>query len=327
MFPSKVRESSSRVASSSTGSRLPVDRLGLVPRLIVNADDFGLTSGVNRAIIELHQAGVVTSSTLMANAVASDEAITLALANPALGVGCHIVLVDGTPVLSPRQDIPWLADPVTGEFRSSPAGFLGCLYLKKTPPVQLSAAAEIEAEATAQIRLLQNRGLRLTHVDTHKHIHMFPAVLRPVLRAARSCGITHIRNPFDSAWSRRTPSGVPWLRRAEVAALSRLEAHILRIIAEHGFTTTDGTISVMITGSLNAETLRCTLANMPEGTWELVTHPGYHDADLDAVRTRLKASRDVERQALAAIKGFAEIELTNFAGLESKSAIDALDSI
>jgi predicted glycoside hydrolase/deacetylase ChbG (UPF0249 family) len=288
-----------------------------VPRLIVNADDFGLTSGVNRAIIELHQAGVLTSTTLMANAAASDESIELALANPTLGVGCHIVLVDGTPVLSPRQDVPNLANPVTGEFRSSLAEFLGWRYLKKNSPFQLSAAVEIEAEASAQIRLLQSRGLHLTHVDTHKHTHMFPAVLRPVLRAARACGITRIRNPFDSAWSRRTAASVPWLRRAQVAALSRLEAHTLGIIADHGFTTTDGTISVTITGSLNTESLCRTLACMPEGTWELVTHPGYHDADLDAVPTRLKASREIERQALTAIKGFPAIELTNFTGLDS----------
>ena len=296
-----------------------------MPRLIVNADDFGLTSGVNRAIIELHQAGVLTSTTLMAKAAASEVAIQLARAIPALGVGCHIVLVDGTPVLSPSQ-VPNLTRGSGSAFRVSLVRFVSDLYSPVSTAAARSAlAAEIEAEATAQIRLLQSRGLRLTHVDTHKHTHMFPAVLRSVLRAARSCGITRIRNPFDSAWSRRTAAGVPWLRRAQVAALSKLEARVLRIIAEHGFATTDGTISVMITGSLNAESLRRTLADMPEGTWELVTHPGYHDADLDSVRTRLKASRDVEREALAAIKGFPNIELTNFAGLESNGADPTVD--
>jgi predicted glycoside hydrolase/deacetylase ChbG (UPF0249 family) len=288
-----------------------------VPRLIVNADDFGLTRGVNRAIMELHQAGVLTSTTLMANAAASDDAIQLALANPALGVGCHIVLVDGAPVLSPSE-IPSLTRGSGTTFRTSIGRFVRDLYGPgKTASSCSALAAEIEAEVTAQIRLLQSRGLRLTHVDTHKHTHMFPAVLLPVLRAARACGITRIRNPFDSAWSRRKAAGVPWLRRVQVAALSRLEAQVLRIIAEHGFITTDGTISVMITGSLNAESLRRTLAGMPEGTWELVTHPGYHDANLDAVRTRLKASRDVERQALNTLKEYPNIELTSFAYLES----------
>jgi chitin disaccharide deacetylase len=294
-----------------------IDRLGLVPRLIVNADDFGLTHGVNRAIIELHQAGVLTSTTLMANAAASDEAIQLALANPSLGVGCHIVLVDGAPVLSPSA-IPNLTRGSGGTFRTSLGRFVRDVY---SPGTKASSrptlAAEIEAEATAQIRLLQSRGLCLTHVDTHKHTHMFPAVLRPILRAARACGITRIRNPFDSAWSRRKASGVPWLRRAQIAVLSRLETHVLRIIAEHGFTTTDGTISVMITGSLNADSLRRTLAGMPEGTWELVTHPGYYDADLDAVHTRLKAEREIERQALTALEQFPRIELIGFAALAS----------
>jgi predicted glycoside hydrolase/deacetylase ChbG (UPF0249 family) len=288
-----------------------------VPRLIVNADDFGLTAGVNRAIIELHQAGVLTSTTLMAKASASDEAIQLALANPSLGVGCHVVLVDGAPVLSPTS-IPNLARGAGGSFRTTLSRFVRDLY---SPALSTSSrfalAAEIEAEAIAQIRVLQGRGLRLTHVDTHKHTHMFPAALRPVLRAVRACGITRIRNPFDSVWTRRSAASVPWLRRAQVAALSRLETPVLRIIAEHGFTTTDGTIGVMITGSLDGANLRRTLASMPEGTWELVTHPGYHDADLDSVRTRLKASREIERQAIEALKCFPNIELISFAELAS----------
>ena len=75
-----------------------------VGRLIVNADDFGLTSGVNRAIVELHAAGVLTSTTLMARAAATDEAIEIARSTPTLGVGCHVVLVDGEPVLPPAPD-------------------------------------------------------------------------------------------------------------------------------------------------------------------------------------------------------------------------------
>jgi predicted glycoside hydrolase/deacetylase ChbG (UPF0249 family) len=288
-----------------------------VKRLIVNADDFGLTAGVNRAIIELHQAGVLPSTTLMANAAASDEAIQLALANPSLGVGCHIVLVDGEPVLS-QSAIPNLTRGTGGTFRISLGRFFRDVYNPaSTASSRAALAAEIEGEASAQIRLLQSHSLRLTHVDTHKHTHMFPAVLRPVLRAAHACGITRIRNPFDSAWSRRTAAAVPWPRRAQVAALSSLESHVLRTIAEHGFTTTDGTLGVLITGTLNTENLRNALAVLPDGTWELVTHPGYHDADLDAVHTRLKSSREIERQALQSIKDFPYIELTSFAGLKS----------
>ena len=312
---------SERALSTLPAAAPRIDRLGLVKRLIVNADDFGLTAGVNHAIIELHQAGVLTSTTLMANAPATQKAIELALANPTLGVGCHIVLVGGTPV-RPSTKIPHLTRGSGGTFRSSLGRFVRDLYGPASTASSRSALeAEIEAEATAQICLLQNRGLRLTHVDTHKHTHMFPAVLRPVLRAARTCGITRVRNPFDSAWSRRTATGVPWLRRAQVAALSGLEAHVLKIIAEHGFATTDGTVGVMITGSINEGSLRRTLARMPEGTWELVTHPGYHDADLDSVRTRLKASREIERQALKGIKDFQDIELISFARLTATELV------
>ena len=89
-----------------------------MPRLIVNADDFGLTSGVNRAVLELHAAEVLTSATLMAQTGATEEAVNMALAMPTLGVGCHIVLVDGTPV-SDRNRIPSLVDRKTGNFYPS----------------------------------------------------------------------------------------------------------------------------------------------------------------------------------------------------------------
>jgi hypothetical protein len=85
-----------------------------------------------------------------------------------------------------------------------------------------------------------------------------------------------------------------------------------QIIAEEGFVTTDGTIAVAGTGVLNADMVRSLLRQLPEGTWELVTHPGYNDTDLDKVRTRLRASREVEMGALAAVKEFPEIELVSY---------------
>ena len=79
-------------------------------RLIINADDLGLTSGINRAVLELGRAGVLTSATLMAAAPATEEAAESALHQPSLGVGCHVVLVDGRPIL-PAEKIPSLIDP------------------------------------------------------------------------------------------------------------------------------------------------------------------------------------------------------------------------
>lgn len=279
-----------------------------VRRLIVNADDFGLTRGVNRAVLELHRKGVLTSATLMARASATAEAMEMGRANAALGVGCHVVLVDGEPVL-PVPELPTLADQRTGVF---------CRKLGRFVRRALTGsirAAEIEAEAAAQIVVLQASGLRLTHVDTHKHTHMFPAVLRPLLRAARAAGIGTVRNPFEPAWSRRAPQHAPLLRRIEVGLLHQLEPTFRRIVAEEGFTTTDGALGVLATGTLDAATIRSLLAHAPEGTWELVTHPGYNDEELAQANTRLRQSRETEREALAQVSAAGEWELINFAEL------------
>jgi hopanoid biosynthesis associated protein HpnK len=281
-----------------------------VSRLIVNADDFGLTAGVNRAIVELHQAGVLTSTTLMARAGATPEAIRMALATPNLGVGCHVVLVDGEPVLPPRE-IPSLIDAETGRFPATLSTFLRRLFTGRI------RSAEIEAEAGAQIAVLKDAGLRLTHIDTHKHTHMFPPVLEPVLRAARAAGIGAVRNPFEPEWAVRATPRAPVTRAVEVFALRRLGPFFGRLIARGNVATTDGTIAVAGTGILNAEVVRSLLRELPEGTWELVTHPGYNDADLDKVRTRLRASRDVERDALMAVREFPSVDLISFGELRS----------
>lgn len=281
-------------------------------RLIVNADDFGLTAGVNRAILELHSAGVLTSATLMARAGATDEAMEMARTTPAMGVGCHVVLVDGEPVL-PASRIPSLVERSTGRFPVALGAFLGRLLTGRI------RAEEIEAEAAAQIALLQSRGLRLTHVDTHKHTHLFPGVLRPVLRAAGAAGIRAIRNPFEPAWAGRAARDAPWVRAMQVGALRALAPMCRRIVAEAGFATTDGTIAVVSTGTFNAATLRRLLDAIPEGMWELVTHPGYNDSDLARVHTRLRASRDVEREALLALREYPDVELISFANVSPRA--------
>jgi predicted glycoside hydrolase/deacetylase ChbG (UPF0249 family) len=278
-----------------------------VGRLILNADDFGLTSGVNRAIVELHRAGALTSATLMARAPAAEEAIRLALSTPSLGVGCHIVFADGEPVLPP-SNLPTLVDPRTGRFQPTPGAFLRRLFTGSIRP------GEIQSEAAAQIDLLQARGLRLTHIDTHKHLHIFPAVLRPVLSAARAAGIRSVRNPFESLWSlRATPAASP-LRCAQLRLLRLFAPAFHGIVAEEGFTTTDGALGILATGTLSTS-IASLLANLPAGTWELVTHPGYNDADLARAHTRLLASREAERQALRALQPIPNVDLISFADL------------
>ena len=150
---------------------------------------------------------------------------------------------------------------------------------------------------------------------------MFPNVLRPVLRAARTAGIRAVRNPFEPEWAVRATPRASLVRMAEVIALRQLGPFFRRLIAKEDMQTTDGTIAVVGTGTLDANAVQALLKNLPNGTWELVTHPGYNDADLEKIRTRLRSSRDIERKALLSVKSFPEIELISFAGLGSPAAI------
>lgn len=226
----------------------------------------------------------------MATGAAFDDAVTLARECPALGVGCHVVLVDGAPVL-PASQIPSLVGG-GGVFRPTLGRFVADL------PRGRISEAEIEAEAAAQIGKLQAAGVRVTHVDTHKHTHMFARVLRPLLRAAVSCGVSALRNPFEADWSLRATVGGGALRRLQVKMLGVQRRLFLSEVARHGLTTAEGAAGVLATGSLNQETLASLLAAIPDGTWELVCHPGSNDAALQQVRTRLLASRQVEHDAL-----------------------------
>jgi len=142
---------------------------------------------------------------------------------------------------------------------------------------------------------------------------MFPRVLRPVLRAAASCGIRTVRNPFEPAWSIAATPGAPFVRRTQVRLLRLLAHRFRRVVAEEGFTTTDGSLGVLATGTLDAATVRALLAALPAGgTYELVTHPGYNDAALAKANTRLQSSRNIEREALAHLRTAPNLHLVNF---------------
>lgn len=291
----------------------------MASRLIINADDFGLTPGVNRAIAELHSAGALTSATLMATGPAFDDALSIAQANPTLGIGCHIVLTDGTPV-SPPNSIPTLLGPDGKTFRPSLLDFIQALLRGAI------REDDLEREALAQIQKLQHAGIHVTHLDTHKHTHLFPAVARPLLRLAQQCSIGAVRNPFEPAWSSQLAPNA--LRR-------RIQFHILSLVGKKSFrtlpqlshghvSTTDGTIGVSATGQLNTQSLHEILQAMPDGTWELVCHPGYNDAALDAIATRLRATRDIEREALLqeiprAIRTLPNLELIHYGQIDQPS--------
>jgi chitin disaccharide deacetylase len=263
-----------------------------VRRLIVNADDFGLTSGVNRAIIEGNRLGIVTSATLMANARATDAAIDLAKAQPGLKTGCHVVLIDGVPLKANLQSLT----NGSPRFRTSLKEF-SIAALRK----QISAE-EVQQEVEAQVRKVQSRGITLTHLDSHKHTHMFPHILRPLLRAAKACGIRAVRNPFEPlrCWPPLMVLNTPglWLRSAGVMAFQMFAADFHSAVKEEGMVSPDGTVGIAVTGMLDQKWLSRILEALPEGTWELVCHPGYSDADLQAAGTRLIQSREIELSAL-----------------------------
>ncbi len=277
-------------------------------RLIVNADDFGLTGGVNRAIIECHQRGIVTSTTLMATSAEFQNAVELAkrlasgAAGQALGIGCHVVLADGRPLL-PASQVPSLVVRETGLFHRS------IQQLAKHALTHRFRAEEIEAEATAQFRKIQAAGIRISHFDAHKHTHIFPSILRPLLRAAAVCGVPALRNPFEPIFSMPIPGllRIP-VRYAEVLALRAFRARFHSMVAESGLRTTDGSLGLVATGTLNVAKVSALLDRLQDGTWELVCHPGYNDAQLAATDTRLRASRETEMQALTAASTRAALE-------------------
>ena len=263
--------------------------------LILNADDFGLTPGINRAIGELSAAGVLTSATLMASGPAFDDAVAVARAHPSLGVGCHIVLTDGVPV-SPPETIPTLLGPDGRSFRPSLIDFIQTLLRGRI------RKEDIARESLAQIQKLQSAGIQVTHLDSHKHTHIFSAVARPLLEVADRTSVRAIRSPFEPSWSLALDHGSR-SRRLAVKLLGRLRPGFEASLRQHQgrILTTGGTVAISATGQFDSSTLAQLLAALPStGTYELCCHPGYNDADLDRVRTRLRAHRDIEREALLA---------------------------
>jgi hopanoid biosynthesis associated protein HpnK len=264
-----------------------------VRRLIVNADDFGFTSGVNRAIVEAHSRGVVTSSTLMANGQAFAEAAQLAKTIPKLSIGCHVVLIDGQPVLGTDQ-LPSLTSG--SQFRDGLMTFAARAIAGRID------AGEITAEATAQIRKIQSAGITVSHIDTHKHTHLFPKILRPLLRAAGACGIRAVRNPFGPRLPLRSSQLLArpglWARYAELRVLGGFAGKFRAAVDREGFMTPDGTLGIVVTGALEETLFHAIARSIPQGTWEFVCHPGYSDADLQRAETRLRQSRETELHVL-----------------------------
>lgn len=237
-----------------------------MPRLIINADDFGFTPDVNAGIVHAHLSGVLTSTTIMANGEAFDNAARLAKETPTLDIGAHLVLVQGHSVLDGRP-LP-----------ESVGKLLSVLARRKL---------EVYAELKAQIEKIQAAGLRLSHLDSHKHTHLVPGVFRAVVKLASEFGIPWVRLPLDSTFRfAKLPCalGSRYYRRFAQGKNVRMTDHFL------GFE---------LTGSLTEETFARALNKIEEdGVTEFMCHPGYFGVELKQARTRLKESRLRELEAL-----------------------------
>lgn len=239
-------------------------------RLVVNADDFGFTCDVNRGIVEAHQNGILTATTLMATGAAFDDAVRLAREHATLDIGVHLVLVGEPP--SPPTVAQLIRAVALGRIR-------------------------IYDELIAQVRRILDAGLRPTHLDTHKHTHLLPPVLDAVARISEECKIPWVRRPFDFPM---TPDGVSVTKRATSKALTVVRARFERILTRHGCRSTDHFAGFQITGAYGPAELVRLIASLPEGTTEFMCHPGVCTDELRSARTRLKESREMELRALTA---------------------------
>ncbi|HEY3743245.1 MAG TPA: ChbG/HpnK family deacetylase [Bryobacteraceae bacterium] len=244
--------------------------------LLVNADDFGFTRDVNSGIIEAHTSGILTATTLMANGAAFDDAIVLARETPTLDVGCHLVLVGGSSLVTGR---PF---PVTVR------ELLRTIVLRRIDPY---------AELKAQIQRIVDAGLRPVHMDTHKHTHLFPPVLDAVARLSREFGIRWIRRPFDFPME---SGGMPLSKRLVSSAFGIVRPRLERVLRENGCRSTDYFAGFSITGRFGARQVVELIRALPEGSTEFMVHPGHCTDELRATRTRLKESRAQELAALVA---------------------------
>ena len=266
-------------------------------KLIVNADDFGLTEGVNQAIIDGHRNGIITSTTLMANGTAFDSAVAAGLAAPALGIGVHLNLTQGRPV-SPVSQIPSIVTP-EGFFYPTPGALARRVLTGK------ARLGDIESELRSQIEKVASAGVRITHLDSHKHIHVLPAIFNVVLKLAREYRIDCVRCPVEPAASALGPlrSGRRgWLRMVKQyllgRALSTLAWFQARKVADAHLCRTDRFYGLSQTGFLNASVLEQLLRALPDGTNEMMCHPGYNDEALIQAGTRLRVQRKTELEAL-----------------------------
>ncbi len=233
---------------------------------IINGDDFGFSSGVNRAIIEAHERGILTSASLMVAGDAFDEAIALAHAHPRLAVGLHLVIVHDKAVL-PQSQIPHLVDS-TGCFRASSLK-AGLLYQFNS-----EARRELVWEIRAQLEKFRQTGLELSHVDGHRHLHIHPVVLRILVELAFEFNIKAIRLPFEEL------EFTLGLDRSNLLTkliwswiFARLRAYGEGLLKSAGISFTERVYGLLATGQMSEEYLLGLIPQIRADLVEIYSHP------------------------------------------------------
>lgn len=241
-------------------------RVGSTPsptRLIINADDFGISRGVNIGIIEAAEAGVVTSASVIVNLPEFADALDRTLSCPTLSLGLHLNFTVGRPLTA----VPSLTRRDTGEFFSL-AGLVARASLG------LLDASDIARECLAQIDRMIKAGFPPTHLDSHRHVHAHPAISSVVARAAASRGIYQVRIPCESL---RVNASV-WranLKKTGLLICAGLSGGPAAADRAVNF------VGVSLQGGKSfAARLFALIPQLQAGTTELMTHPGYADASL-----------------------------------------------
>jgi predicted glycoside hydrolase/deacetylase ChbG (UPF0249 family) len=261
-------------------------------RLIINADDFGLCESVNKGIVDAHTKGVLTSATIMANMPAAEHAVELAKNLTTLGLGVHLNLTAGKPLCQDNA-VKLILDS-QGHFALSP----GKLALASL--ISGKARTAIETELASQIQWLIDKGIKPTHLDSHKHIHSFPTIFPIVSRLAKRFGVPAIRYTFEPKLVSRLPWPLTDRESRKRASLIRTMAKINRF-QNSAFFKTDCLLGINHVGKINTAFMRAVSLYNIASTAEVMTHPGY-TYDLDANKTRLFKQREIAVEALCSEK-------------------------
>jgi hopanoid biosynthesis associated protein HpnK len=237
-----------------------------VRRLTVNADDFGLSSSVNEAVIRAHREGILTTASLMVNESGFDEAVKLAKKNPKLGVGLHLTLLQGHSALSPEK-IHGLVNS-HGEFPNYPID-VGVGYFFKR-----GLCEQLRAEIHAQFDKFHATGLPLDHVNGHLHIHLHPTVFRILIEDAEKLGIKRMRLTRDClARSRRMTSGHWFYRLSHAAIFELLSSRARKTLEQKKIRHTQITFGLLQNARVDEEYILKLLPELPSGDSELYSHP------------------------------------------------------